>query len=253
MKSNTEENETIGAIYPPFLTEKERNLCCVKCLIDCCGNVRPVYSNVPLIQNPDKSPKNCCQYNPNFSFLRWLGLFCCGCCSCPVDDKGLCKCSGILVTYSKSFAYCSKSNTQQKKVKTQMTKIKMPYVCIYPNSEMDDNSTGIEYESSKENEDSEETKPKELYSETVHEDSKETKAKEVFRKRKSDNSKKPRVDTDIESGKINNESEKKVNEKSISEDSYDNDCKDEQIKIYFTKSSKVSYESEKSGSIKTYL
>lgn len=145
MERNTEENETIKPIYPPFFTERERKLCCIEWLISQWRKVRPGNSNVAL-KHSEYRPSSCCKYNPKLFWLRWFCMFCCGCCNCIFDGKGYCEHCVILNTGFRSPANSTDEDEESKNDNVQITTLKIPCVCIeqelteIENNDGDDNT-----------------------------------------------------------------------------------------------------------------
>lgn len=65
--------------------------------------------------NKPKVMREHCKYMPCCFWLRWCCMFCCGCCNCPFDGKGYCKCCAILEESSDN---------------VEITWLKMQCVCI---------------------------------------------------------------------------------------------------------------------------
>lgn len=120
-----------------FTDEEKEHSKCAKCLLNCFRTLYPDDSKKLSINKP-KVLKDHCEYKPRYFSLRWLCMFFCGCCSCPLDDKGYCKCCAILeesksdnveITWLKMQCVCieNEETKVQKRKKTEETFPKEPF------------------------------------------------------------------------------------------------------------------------------
>lgn len=121
---NDNDDKTIDIKFQKVLTDKEKELSCIRCLSNCLDSVKPDDSKKLLSNNKPKLLGEecckflscCCKYHSKFFFLRWLCIFCCGCCYGIFDDNGHCGCCAL--------------KKESKNGNIKLTWFKMSCVCI---------------------------------------------------------------------------------------------------------------------------
>lgn len=138
LETDTEELTTFKtmSITLPVLTKEEEKISCIKSLKqvlckesenstltnsksckNCCRHCIAKVLCKKLDQNSEKSKALCCQYRPMCFWLRWVSMFCCGCCNFAFNGAGKCLCCDIMVTNSKS-------------CEIQRSLCKIPCICV---------------------------------------------------------------------------------------------------------------------------
>lgn len=120
LKNNTEDKNI--KMYPQIFTDEEKKRSCMRFLLICLEKVKPYDSKQLPTFKSKLTCKECCKYRPNCFCLRLLGMFCCGCCNCPIDNKGFCEYCAIMNT-----GFDSKGSENDK---VKITRLKMPCICI---------------------------------------------------------------------------------------------------------------------------